>query len=126
MLDVSEAGSIIFNLPGRGRRKITVPNISNAKTDATFSKLETKLLDEMDRRAVIQLDTCVKDVQARREDVTLENIGKMMALTRERVRQLETSGKSKSHDSDELKEERELRGLPKRGGHRGSGKDEPE
>lgn len=107
LIDINpETGSIIFNLPGRGRSKSTVPNKDNAKTRRAFDRFAERALEEMMRRKVEDIDTCVKDVLEREcgEEVTLEEIGEMMSITRERVRQLEVIGEIKVNDSEQLKD----------------------
>jgi hypothetical protein len=54
-------------------------------------------------------ETCALDV-AERGGVTLEEVGEIMNLTRERIRQLEMSGLSKLHLSDDS-EGADLRGF---------------
>lgn len=46
-------------------------------------------------------ETCALDI-AERGGVTLEEVGEIMNLTRERIRQLEMSGLTKLHDTDHL------------------------
>jgi hypothetical protein len=44
-------------------------------------------------------ETCALDVAEREQGITLEEVGKFMNLTRERVRQVEVSGLSKIQDN---------------------------
>lgn len=95
---------MIFNLPGRGRTRSTVPNKRTAKARRDFEGFERRIIAEMMRREREGIDTCLADVLERtgEEGVTLENVGEMMALTRERVRQLEIIGTTKAGAAGEL------------------------
>ena len=86
-----------------------------------FNRLSGQLLDEFERRRDENVDTCMADMLERGNPITLEVIGSVMALTRERIRQIVLDGLDESHDSDELADERALRGVQKRGHKRGGG-----
>ena len=89
MIDVSEAGSLVFNYPSGKKGK------ARRRPDAISQRARTSLFDDtaetfVDHAIQRKLPSCLLDVVDQHGDITLEDVGNLMSITRERVRQIET------------------------------------
>lgn len=87
-VDVTEAGSVIFNYkpddrPGK-RRPVS---INTKSRDWQFERAADKFLGHYFERSVDP--SCLLDIIDEHGDITLEQAGHLMSLTRERIRQIE-------------------------------------
>ena len=91
MMDVSDAGSIVFNY--QTTRKATGNSRPSAISQRARDSIFQTLLDAfVEHTLVRRAPSCMADVIAEHGDITLEEVGMLMSITRERVRQVETKG----------------------------------
>ncbi len=108
MLDVNErTGSLIPNLGrtvgggSRDRRNLTrkLPNLAERQSYGRAAEVEAALLEALDQAAADDAPTCVLDAVRDGQNYTLEEVGDLLSVTRERVRQIEIGALKQIRDT---------------------------